>query len=82
MTDALMSLATEGLFAAKWTSRIETEWILSLERQRTELFGRLATWRDSMRDAVAGWEVPESTWAPVARGLMLPDPNDVHDLAS
>jgi hypothetical protein len=32
MTDALMSLATAGFFAAKWTTRIEDEWIRSLER--------------------------------------------------
>jgi predicted nucleic acid-binding protein len=82
MTDALMSLATAGLFAAKWTSRIENEWILSLERQRPELVGRLTTRRDSMRDAVADWEVPESARAPVAKGIELPDPNDVHVLAA
>lgn len=29
MTDALMSIATAGLYAAKWTSRIEQEWIRS-----------------------------------------------------
>jgi hypothetical protein len=33
MTDALMSLATAGLYAAKCTTRIEQEWIRSLERQ-------------------------------------------------
>ena len=27
MTDALLSLATAGFFAAKWTTRIELEWI-------------------------------------------------------
>lgn len=57
MTDALMSLATAGLYAAKWTSRIEQEWIRSLERQRPELVGRLTIRRDSMRDAVPDWEV-------------------------
>ena len=39
MTDALMSLATAGFFAAKWTTRIENEWIRSLEKQRPELGG-------------------------------------------
>jgi hypothetical protein len=37
VTDALMSLATTGLYAAKWTRRIETEWIESLERHRPDL---------------------------------------------
>lgn len=27
ITDALLSLATAGLYAAKWTTRIEVEWI-------------------------------------------------------
>lgn len=49
MTDALMSLATAGFFAAKWTTRIEEEWIRSLEKQRPELVGKLGIRRDSMR---------------------------------
>jgi predicted nucleic acid-binding protein len=82
MTDALMSLATAGLFAAKWTTRIEQEWIRSLERQRPDLVGRLTTRRDSMREAVPDWEVPEPAWEPLARGIVLPDRNDVHVLAA
>ena len=52
MTDALLSLATAGFFAAKWTTMIETEWIRSLERQRPDLVGKLIVRRDSMREAV------------------------------
>ena len=37
MTDALMSLAEAGFYAAKWTTMIESEWIRSLERQRPDL---------------------------------------------
>lgn len=33
MTDALMSLATAGLYAAKWTTRIETDLIPSETRR-------------------------------------------------
>jgi hypothetical protein len=36
MTDSLMSLATAGLFAAKWTTRIEQEWIGALEERRPD----------------------------------------------
>nr|ART89670.1 hypothetical protein [uncultured bacterium] len=43
MADALMSLATAGLFAAKWTTKIESEWIAALEEQRPDLKGRLTT---------------------------------------
>ncbi len=48
-----MSLAAAGLYAEKWTTRIEQEWTLSLERQRPDLVGRLTSQRDPMRQAVA-----------------------------
>jgi hypothetical protein len=57
ITDSLMSLATAGLFAAKWTRRIEQEWIAALGEQRPDLKGRLDVRRDSMREAIPDWEV-------------------------
>ena len=82
MADALMSLATAGLFAAKWTTRIEAEWIRSLEDNRPDLQGRLDYRREQMREAVPDWEVGEQAWTICARGLELPDPDDVHVLAA
>lgn len=82
MTDALMSLASAGFFAAKWTTRIEGEWIRSLEKQRPDLAGKLEVRRDCMREAIPDWEVPEASWSAIARGIELPDPNDVHVLAA
>ncbi len=82
IADALMSVATTGLFAAKWTRRIEMEWIGALEEKRPDLKGRLEYRRDQMRDAVADWEVKEAAWQPLVRGLALPDPDDVHVLAA
>ena len=82
MTDALLSLATAGFFAAKWTTRIEDEWIRSLERQRPDLVGKLGVRRDSMREAIPDWNVPETAWAPLAAGIRLPDPDDAHVLAA
>jgi len=82
VADALMSLATEGLFAAKWTTLIESEWMRSLEADRPDLEGRLGTRRDSMRDAVLDWEVPPVAWQALAKSLELPDPGDVHVLAA
>jgi predicted nucleic acid-binding protein len=82
MTDSLMSLATAGLFAAKWTTRIEEEWTAALEERRPDLKGKLAVRRDSMRAAVPDWEVPESAWQALAANLELPDPNDTHVLAA
>ena len=82
MTDSLMSLATAGFFAAKWTTKIEDEWIRSLEKQRPDLAGKLWTRRDGMRDAIPDWEVPESAWSSITDGIVLPDPGDVHVLAA
>ncbi|MFT4067425.1 PIN domain-containing protein [Paraburkholderia sp.] len=82
ITDALMSLATAGLFAAKWTRKIESEWIAALEEQRPDLKGKLGTRRDCMREAVPGWEVQEAAWTPFAGSFVLPDPDDRHVLAA
>jgi len=70
LSDALMSLASKGLFAGKWTTRIEDEWIRNLEEQRPDLIGRLTTRRDAMREAVLDWEVQEAP-CPTYRGLVL-----------
>ena len=80
--DALMSLATAGLFAAKWTTRIEEEWISNLEGNRPDLKGRLGPRRDFMREAIPDWEVQEQAWRPCANGLALPDSGDIHVLAA
>lgn len=82
IADALMSLATAGLFAAKWTLQIEREWIAALEAQRPELKGRLGVRRDAMRDAVPDWEVPELAWTALVGNYNLPDPDDRHVLAA
>jgi predicted nucleic acid-binding protein len=82
MTDALLSLATAGFYAAKWTTRIEGEWIRAIERQRPELEGKLGIRRDSMRLAVPDWEVTQSAWEPLISHLELPDADDRHVLAA
>lgn len=82
MADALMSLASCGLFAAKWTKAIESEWIASIEARRPDLEGKLGYRRDRMREAVPDWEVKERAWQPLAGGLKLPDPGNVHVLAA
>ena len=82
MADALMSLASAGLYAAKWTRMIESEWMASIEKRRPDLIGRLDYRRDRMRDAAPDWEVEEQAWRPIAPGLTLPDQGDVHVLAA
>jgi hypothetical protein len=75
-------LGTAGFFSAKWTTRIKEEWIRSLERQRPDLVGKLNVRRDSMRDAIPDWEVPETAWSALVHGIQLPDPDDCHILAA
>jgi hypothetical protein len=82
VADALMSFAEADLYAAKWTTLIEDEWIRNLESNRPELAGRLTRRRDLMRLAVPDWEIPETVWRALTPALRLPDPNDVHVLAA
>ncbi|MEI7443247.1 MAG: PIN domain-containing protein [Burkholderiales bacterium] len=81
-TDALISIAAEGLYAAKWTRRIETEWMAALERNRPDLAGRLERRRDAMRRAVLDREITEEAWRSVTTMPALPDPDDAHVLAA
>lgn len=82
MTDALLSLATAGLYAAKWTTRIEDEWIRALENSRPDLIGRLDVRRDCMRAAIPDWEVAPEHWQCLDLAIELPDPGDLHVLAA
>ena len=80
--DSLMSVAATGLYAPKWTRRIEDEWTRSLEQKRGRPPGSYTVRRDAMRDAAPDWEVPKQAWSRIATCLQLPDPNDVHVLAA
>lgn len=82
ITDALLSLATAGFFLAKWTRKIEQEWMSALEADRPDLAGKLGVRRDSMRAAVVDWEVYEPAYSPLISGIMLPDLDDAHVLAA
>lgn len=82
VADALMSVAVAGMFAARWTSAIEGEWMRNLEERRPELKGKLDRRRDGMRQAIPDWEVAETAWSALTPGLSLPDPKDVHVLAA
>lgn len=82
-SDALMSLATAELFAAKWSERIEDEWMRSVKRSRPDLADdKVQRRRDAMRAAVPDWEVAERVIAQLLPGLTLPDANDRHVLAA
>jgi predicted nucleic acid-binding protein len=75
-------MSVAGLFAPKWTRRIEDEWIRNLEANRPELVGKLERRRDNMRQAVPDWEVSTLAVDSLSAGITLPDPDDVHVLAA
>jgi hypothetical protein len=80
--DVLVSLAVQGLFAAKWSRTVEAEWMNSVVRVRPELAGRLDKRRDHMRQALPDWEVPLDQFQPLIPSLVLPDLDDRHVLAA
>jgi len=80
--DALISVGATGIFAPKWTQRIEGEWIRNLEAKKGVPPGTFNKRRDDMRVACPDWEVPEEGWAPLESGLYLPDAGDRHVLAA
>jgi predicted nucleic acid-binding protein len=82
IVDSLMSIAVTGIYAAKWTEKIEEEWINSLEKNRPDLVGKLTTRRDAMREAVPDWEIQKDAWNSIINSIKLPDENDRHVLAA
>jgi hypothetical protein len=80
--DALVSVAATGIYAAKWTQRIDEEWTQKLEAQRQKPLGTFDFRRDQMRAACPDWEVVREAWGPLEPCIVLPDPNDRHVLAA
>jgi hypothetical protein len=80
--DLVVELARTGLFRAKWTARINAEWINAVMRDRPELdrtrLERAAALMNSAipDSLVSGFEQLESGLAE------LPDPDDRHVLAA
>jgi predicted nucleic acid-binding protein len=83
IANALLSLATSTLFAAKWTREIEQEWLNALTSNRPDIErARLDRRRDMMRSAVPDWEVEQRSYGVLVPALTLPDPGDRHVLAA
>lgn len=80
--NALMSVAGTGVFAAKWTARIDDEWMQSLAAAKGIEVAKLARRRDLMHDACPDWEVPRAAWQPLESCVQLPDADDRHVLAA
>jgi predicted nucleic acid-binding protein len=80
LRDFLITLATTGLYSAKWTEQIHDEWSRNLLEKRPELEAALARTRELMNIAVPDCLV--SGYEPLIEGLELPDPDDRHVLAA
>jgi predicted nucleic acid-binding protein len=79
----LIELATPSykLFQAKWTRRIESEWLDNLIKDRSNLDQiKLRRTAQLMREAVPDCLV--TNYEKLELGLGLPDPNDNHVLAA
>jgi hypothetical protein len=80
--DALMEVSCTGIYAAKWTSQIDDEWIRNLAADRGLDEEKLHCRRDQMHDACPDWEVPFEAWKSIESSLTLPDQGDCHVLAA
>lgn len=81
-TDALMSLCSRGLFAAKWSKRIENEWVGHLSEKMPDKKAEIIRRRDQMRVSVPDWAVCAEGIDSIEECLQLPDMNDRHVLAA
>lgn len=81
LRDTLMSLATTGLFRARWTEAIQDEWSRNLHEDRPDLTReQLDRTRRLMNRAVPDALV--TGYEGLIETLHLPDPNDRHILAA
>lgn len=80
LRDLLIRLARTGLFRARWSEKINDEWVTALMRTRPELADRLPRTRALLNASiddclVEGYEI-------LIPALTLPDLNDRHVLAA
>lgn len=80
LRDLLLSLAVEGLYHARWTARIQDEWVRNLTADRPELAPRLGALVELMNRSVPDCLV--ENYEGLIAGLVLPDPDDRHVLAA
>lgn len=78
--DLLLSLATAGLFHARWTVAIHDEWIRNLAEARPDIAAQLPGIAAAMDAAVPDSIVEH--YEPLIGCLTLPDVNDRHVVAA
>lgn len=80
LRDLLLQMSFSGLFQARWTTEIETEWKRSLLARRPELGTQVDRAQAAMRRAIPDAVV--TGYAALIPSLTLPDPDDRHVLAA
>ncbi|MEZ5644839.1 MAG: PIN domain-containing protein [Burkholderiaceae bacterium] len=78
--DLLLSLATAGLYHARWTADIHEEWTRNLAADRPEIADKLPALVDTMNTAIPDCLV--ENYEPLIGCVTLPDPSDRHVLAA
>ena len=78
--DLLLSLATAGLYHARWTAGIHAEWTRNLAQDRPDLAPRLPEIVAAMDDAVPDCLV--ENYEPLIGSITLPDAGDRHVVAA
>lgn len=83
VTNVLAQLAVDGLYTAKWTRRIDMEWVSALLKNHHNFSREQATRRlNALHTAIPDWEIEEGHYLDLIEVLDLPDPKDRHVLAA
>lgn len=82
ISDALMAVAATGIYAAKWSKEIDSEWVRNLAKNKNRAESDFHLRRDLMHEACPDWEVSEESWKVIESCLDLPDQKDRHVLAA
>lgn len=80
LRDILLSLATTGLYHARWTARINEEWTRNLVNNKPDIASKIGLLLEQVNQAVPDCLVEHYEF--LIEGLVLPDPDDRHVLAA
>lgn len=80
LRDLLLSMASAGLYHARWTPQINDEWTRNLVANKPEIAPKIALLLELVNQAVPDCLV--ENYASLIDSLSLPDPDDRHVLAA
>lgn len=80
LRDLLLSMASAGLYHARWTSQINDEWTRNLVANKPEIAPKIALLLELVNQSVPDCLV--ENYASLIDSLVLPDPDDRHVLAA